>query len=71
MEKERIKESYGPYWEYVKDHVDEEGWVECIKVPHMLDCYYEVNMNKQTEFQKGGSSPTGCSRWRPKELSND
>lgn len=52
MEKERIKESYGPYWEYVKDHVDEEGWVECIKVPHLLDYYYEVNMNKQTEFKK-------------------
>lgn len=70
MEKEKIKEAYGPYWKYVEDHVDEEGWVECRKVPHLLDYYYEVNMNKDTEYQNGGFSPTGCSRWRPKELSN-
>lgn len=71
MEKERIKEAYGPYWKYVKDHVDEEGWVECRKIPHLLDYYYEVNMNKDTEYENGNFSPTGHSRWRPKELSNN
>lgn len=71
MEKERIKEAYGPYWKYVKDYVDEEGWVECRNVAHMLDFYYEVNMKKDTEYQKGNSSPSGYSRWRPKELNNN
>lgn len=71
MEKERIKEAYGLYWKYVEKFVDEEGWVECRKIPRLLDYYYEVNLNKQTEFQKGNISPTGYSRWRSKELSND
>lgn len=70
MNKSKIQEAYGRYWEYVEAFVDEEGWVECRNVPFMLDCYFEINENKETEFQKGGASPSGHSRWRPAELSN-
>ncbi len=70
MTKEQIEQAYGVYWDFVKDLVDSEGWVESLKVPHLFDFYFEKNTGKDTEFQKGGSSPTGHSRWRPAELKN-
>lgn len=70
MDKSKIQEAYGRYWKYVEKFIDEEGWVECRNVPHMLDCYFEQNENKEIEFQKAGTSPSGYSRWRPAELTN-
>lgn len=71
-----IEQSYGEYWDKVKDVVDSEGWVYSKEVVNMLDAYFEHNTGKDIEFQKSfgasGDNPnwlTKGSRWRPKELS--
>lgn len=75
--KSKIEASYGQYWQYVKDVVDEKGWVYTKDVPHMLDAYFQSNTKKEIEFQKSqpfDKNPDNPlrkgSRWRPKELSN-
>lgn len=74
--KEIIKKSYGEYYKYVENHVDEEGWTYVKDVAHLLDSYYEHNTGKDIEYQKShgksGSNPnweTRGARWRPKEIS--
>ena len=76
MSKSIIKNAYEQYWEHVENHVDDEGWVYTIDVPHMLDAYFEHNTGKSIEFQKtfgpSGDNPhftTKGSRWRPTVIS--
>jgi hypothetical protein len=68
----QIELAYSQYWDLVKDHVDELGWVYTKDVPHMLDAYFEANTGKKIEFQKSHNNPHWLergSRWRPIELS--
>ena len=71
-----IENAYGQYWENVKDHIDDEGWVYSKDVTHILDFYFEQNTGQSIEFQKSfgpsGDNPewlTKGSRWRPKIIS--
>jgi hypothetical protein len=72
----RFQLAYEPYWDKVKDIIDEDGWVYTKEAPYMLDAYFEHNTGKPIEFQKSsgasGDNPhwlTKGSRWRPYELS--
>lgn len=74
--KELIVEEYSTFWEYVKDIVDEEGWVYTKDSQHLLDVAFENNTGRDVEFQKSfglsGDNPywkTKGSRWRPKNIS--
>lgn len=68
---ENIEEAYGEqYWPHVKEKVDEEGWTYSKDVPHLLDYYFEVNTQREIEFQKHYEGPWRGYRWRPKTLSS-
>ncbi len=47
-----MEEHFKQYWEYVKDVVDENGWVHSKDVTHLLDFYFETNTNIKIEFEK-------------------
>lgn len=71
----KFESHYGDYWKYVKDSIDEAGWVYTKDLPNLLDAYFESNTGKEIEFQKSfgpsGENPnwlTRGSRWRPKSI---
>lgn len=49
---EIIKKAYGEYWDKVKDHVDEDGWIHFL--PHGMESFM---------YKKGGES-----KYRPKGI---
>ena len=67
--KEKFEKHFLQYWDYVKNVVDNDGWVYSKEVPHLLDYYFEVNTGKDIEFQKYYDG-TG-SRWRPKSIKEE
>ncbi len=53
--KEKIQDAYGVHWEFYKDKVDENGWVDCRKIGHgNLIPIMEV---KDIQFQKHKQRP--------------
>lgn len=56
---ETIKAAYGPHWDKVKDHVDEDGWCFNNSLrPDAKDAYFSYVTNYKY-----------CDKWRPKSLS--
>ena len=61
------------YWEYVKDVIDENGWIYSKEVPHLLDSYFETNTNIKIDFEKSyeyEGSYRGY-RWRPSSIKKE
>lgn len=70
MDEPNIFEShYLQYWEYVKDHVDEDGWVYGNDIPYLLDAYFEANTDQPIDFEKSYEGKWRGPRWRPKSIS--
>lgn len=65
-----MEEHFKQYWDYVKDVVDENGWVHSKDVTYLLDAYFEANTNIKIQFEKhydGDVTESGYRgyRWRP------
>lgn len=58
------------YWDYVKDVIDDDGWIYSKEVPYLLDAYFESNTGEKIEFQKmyKYEGKWRGYRWRPKSL---
>lgn len=48
---EAIKKAYGEFWETVKDHVDENGWINCKDIDYFKDCGF---MRDQVHYIDNG-----------------
>lgn len=54
---DRIKEAYEPWWEQIKDYLDEDGWFD-------LDLYYSYRSNYNTLSGLTLASYPTNKRWR-------
>ena len=71
-DKNHFKPHFLQYWDYVKDVIDDDGWVYSKEVPYLLDFYFESNTGKKIEFEKmyKYEGKWRGSRWRPKSIMN-
>lgn len=68
MSKEDFAPHFRQYWDYVKDVIDDIGWIYSNDMPHLLDYYFEVNTGQEIEFQKSYDGEWRGPRWRPKSI---
>jgi len=55
IKQEKIQDAYGIHWEFYKDKVDENGWVDCRKIGHgNLIAQFDT---KDIQFQKHKQRP--------------
>lgn len=65
-------ESHFPiHWGYIKDAIDEQGWVYTRKVPHILDYYFEQNTGLPIEYEKFYEGEWKGPRWRPLSIKRE
>ena len=59
------------YWDYVKDVIDEDGWIYTNDVPHLLDFYFEANTDIKIDFEKFYEGTYRGNRWRPSSIKEE
>jgi hypothetical protein len=69
LSKKKFKPYFKVYWDYIKDVIDDEGWVYTKEVPHLLDAYFEMNTGTPIDFEKSYAGEWKGPRWRPKAIS--
>jgi hypothetical protein len=73
FEKHFYHPDFTKYWDFVKNVIDENGWVYSKEVPHLLDSYFETNTNIKIDFEKSyeyEGSYRGY-RWRPSSIKEE
>jgi hypothetical protein len=68
MDKIDFESHFLQYWDYVKDVIDDDGWVYSKDVPYLLDAYFEHNTEKEIQFEKHYEGEWRGYRWRPKSI---